>query len=269
MRTPRPTWREWTPIPARMPPGCRPRPSPIASRCSRARTASSCITSVRPTPTETSLSCSRTRAWPMSAICSQQRRYRSSTRSTGGSGVAFPETLAKAVAGIDGVAGVITGHSPFPPTYAGRGRREPPGTRRWAGGLMTWDDLAEYADFTRDLLAAVETAFEAGQNVDDAVAALALPPPVPGLRDGRRTRGRRGNLRRAGGPLIDVQRFVSVHGLVGLHLNGTAANHFPQLIQIAVSGPSFFCGDVDSAARLFRVPRAGRESGKAELRKPS
>ena len=94
----------------------------------------------------------------------------------GGSGVAFPETLAKAVAGIDGVAGVITGHSPFPPTYAGRGRREPPGTRRWAGGLMTWDDLAEYADFTRDLLAAVETAFEAGQNVDDAVAALALPP---------------------------------------------------------------------------------------------
>ena len=41
---------------------------------------------------------------------------------------------------------------------------------------MTWDDFAEYADFTRDLLAAEETAFEAGQSVDDAVAALALPP---------------------------------------------------------------------------------------------
>ena len=31
---------------------------------------------------------------------------------------------------------------------------------------------------------------------------------------------------------------------LGLHLSGTAANHFPQLLQIAVPGPFFFCGDV-------------------------
>ena len=31
---------------------------------------------------------------------------------------------------------------------------------------------------------------------------------------------------------------------LGLHLGSTAAGHFPQLIQIAVPGPFFFCGDV-------------------------
>ncbi|MEL7236038.1 MAG: hypothetical protein AAGK74_16150 [Chloroflexota bacterium] len=31
---------------------------------------------------------------------------------------------------------------------------------------------------------------------------------------------------------------------LGLHLGGTAANHFPQLAQIAIPGPFFFCGDV-------------------------
>ena len=31
---------------------------------------------------------------------------------------------------------------------------------------------------------------------------------------------------------------------LGAHLMGTAAQHFPQLTQIAVPGPFFFCGDV-------------------------
>ncbi len=31
---------------------------------------------------------------------------------------------------------------------------------------------------------------------------------------------------------------------LGFHLGGTAAGHFPQLLQIAVPGPFFFCGDV-------------------------
>ncbi len=31
---------------------------------------------------------------------------------------------------------------------------------------------------------------------------------------------------------------------LGAHLGGTAAHHFPQLAQIAVPGPFFFCGDV-------------------------
>ena len=31
---------------------------------------------------------------------------------------------------------------------------------------------------------------------------------------------------------------------LGFHLMGTAAKHFPQLVEIAVPGPFFFCGDV-------------------------
>ena len=92
----------------------------------------------------------------------------------GGSGVAFPDTLAKAVAEIQGVRRVITGHGPFPTTYAGRGRRERGANRAWSG-WMTWEDLAEYADFNRDFLAAVEAAFRAGKSVDDAADTLALP----------------------------------------------------------------------------------------------
>ena len=95
-------------------------------------------------------------------------------RDNGGSGVAFPETLARAVAGIEGVERVITGRDAFPSTYAGRGRREEGRRRPWTG-WMTWDDVAEYADFNRDFLAAVEAAYEAGRSVDEAAATLALP----------------------------------------------------------------------------------------------
>ncbi len=31
---------------------------------------------------------------------------------------------------------------------------------------------------------------------------------------------------------------------LGAHLGGTAANHFPKLVEIAVPGPFFFCGEV-------------------------
>ena len=94
----------------------------------------------------------------------------------GGSGIAFPETLARAVAEIDGdgIRRVITGHGAFPTTYAGRGRRERGTNRAWSG-FYTWDDLVEYADFTRDFLAAVEEAFRAGQSAAAAVASLQLP----------------------------------------------------------------------------------------------
>ena len=92
----------------------------------------------------------------------------------GGSGVAFPETLAKAVAAIDGVDRVITGHGPIPTTYAGRGRRDRGARRAWTG-WMTWDGLAEYADFNRDFLAAVQASYESGRSVDEAAANLDLP----------------------------------------------------------------------------------------------
>ena len=92
----------------------------------------------------------------------------------GGSGVAFPETLAKAVAAIDGIDRVITGHGPIPTTYAGRGRRDRGARRAWTG-WMTWDGLAEYADFNRDFLAAVQASYESGRSVDEAAANLDLP----------------------------------------------------------------------------------------------
>jgi len=92
----------------------------------------------------------------------------------GGSGVAFPDTLAKAVAGIRGVRLVVTGHGEPPVTYAGRGRRETGANRPWTG-FMTWEDLEEYADFNRDFLAATRRAFRAGLSVEEAAATLELP----------------------------------------------------------------------------------------------
>ena len=92
----------------------------------------------------------------------------------GGSGVAFPDTLAKAVAGIAGVRLVVTGHGEPPVTYAGRGRRETGANRPWTG-FMTWDDVKEYADFNRDFLAAARRAFQAGLSVEEAAANLELP----------------------------------------------------------------------------------------------
>ena len=94
----------------------------------------------------------------------------------GGSGLAFPETLDRVVAATDGVARVITGHGPFPSTYAGRGRRERGAARAWSG-FLTWDDLVEYAAFTRELVTAVEAEFAAGRSAGDAAAALALALP--------------------------------------------------------------------------------------------
>ena len=87
----------------------------------------------------------------------------------GGSYLAYPDTLARAVAGIEGVERVITGHVPPPSTYAGRGRREQ--RAPWT----TWADFAEYADFTRDFVGTVEAAFDAGLSAAEAHAALALP----------------------------------------------------------------------------------------------
>ena len=93
----------------------------------------------------------------------------------GGSGVAYPETLAKAVAEITGVDRVITGHGTpirgtetLPDTVTTVGRRPP-------HEVMRWTDLQEYAEFNRDFLAAVQAAKQAGKTVDEAVADLQLP----------------------------------------------------------------------------------------------
>ena len=85
----------------------------------------------------------------------------------GGSGVAYPQTLAKAVAEIKNVERVVTGHTAPPPGAV---------VSRWT----TWDDLREYADFTRDFLAAVQEAMKAGKSEDEAVASLNLPERYKG-----------------------------------------------------------------------------------------
>ena len=80
----------------------------------------------------------------------------------GGSGVAYPDTLARAAAALKGITTIVTGHTPIP---AGSPVR----------GMTNIRDLQEYADFTRDFLAAVREAFKAGKSADEAAASLVLP----------------------------------------------------------------------------------------------
>jgi glyoxylase-like metal-dependent hydrolase (beta-lactamase superfamily II) len=70
----------------------------------------------------------------------------------GGSGVEYPKTLARAVAGIQNVDVVIPGHS----------------------AVTDWKAVVEFADFNRDFLAAVEAAIKAGKTADEAAASLQL-----------------------------------------------------------------------------------------------
>jgi glyoxylase-like metal-dependent hydrolase (beta-lactamase superfamily II) len=95
-------------------------------------------------------------------------------RASGGSALELPQTLARAVAGITGVDRVITGHGPAP---EGRARTWP-----------TWNDFREYADFTRDFVAAAQAAWKAGKTVEQAVSELRLPDKYKGYRmDGAKT----------------------------------------------------------------------------------
>ena len=71
----------------------------------------------------------------------------------GGSAVEYPETISKAVAGIQNVDTIITGHSP----------------------LMTPADLKEYADFNKDFLTWVKAEIKAGKTSDQAAAEYKLP----------------------------------------------------------------------------------------------
>jgi len=70
----------------------------------------------------------------------------------GGSGVAYPQTLSKAVATLKNVDVVVPGHSP----------------------LAKWSDLQEYQRFTADLLNEVQTARRAGKTADAAAASINL-----------------------------------------------------------------------------------------------
>jgi glyoxylase-like metal-dependent hydrolase (beta-lactamase superfamily II) len=87
----------------------------------------------------------------------------------GGSGVAYPDTLERAVKGVRNVDTVIPGHA----------------------AVMKWADFVEYAEFNREFLRAVENLHHAGRTAEQAGAELKLParfnayvspaPPPPGL----------------------------------------------------------------------------------------
>ena len=76
----------------------------------------------------------------------------------GGSGVAIPDTLAKAFGGVKNVDTIITGHST----------------------QMTMGDLKEYADFNRDFLMAVQEGKKAGKSVDDIASTWKIPAKYAG-----------------------------------------------------------------------------------------
>ena len=87
----------------------------------------------------------------------------------GGSAIAYPQTLAKALSTLKDVDTVITGHST---TQHGSGREV---TFVRSNPMMKWADLQEYAEFARTFVAAAEAARKAGQSVEEAAGNLRLP----------------------------------------------------------------------------------------------
>jgi glyoxylase-like metal-dependent hydrolase (beta-lactamase superfamily II) len=87
----------------------------------------------------------------------------------GGSAVAYPQTVAKAIAALTGVDSVITGHA----TTTIRSGQGASSVVR-SNPVMTKADLQEYADFLREFVTAAQAARKAGQTVDEAVKGLKL-----------------------------------------------------------------------------------------------
>jgi cyclase len=84
-------------------------------------------------------------------------------RANGGSGVAFPQTLAKLLATVKNVDIVIPGHSP----------------------VATLKDVEEYQRFNADLLAGAEAAIKAGKTADEAAASINLTDKYKGYKSER------------------------------------------------------------------------------------
>ena len=87
----------------------------------------------------------------------------------GGSGVDYPQTLSKAVAGISNVDRIIPGHST----------------------LMTPADLKEFAEFVKDFVAWTQSEMKAGKSADAAAAEY----QSPGAGNTRATRREHGSRR--------------------------------------------------------------------------
>jgi glyoxylase-like metal-dependent hydrolase (beta-lactamase superfamily II) len=76
----------------------------------------------------------------------------------GGSVVEQPETLAKAVAGVKNVDTIINGHIP----------------------VGTWNDLRDYADFTKDFVDFARASMKAGKTVEQAAGEYKVAPRFKG-----------------------------------------------------------------------------------------
>jgi cyclase len=72
----------------------------------------------------------------------------------GGSGVEYPQTIAKAAAALKNIDTVITGHTPT---------------------TLTMADLKTFADFTREFVQTVQAAKKAGRTIDDVVNSWKVP----------------------------------------------------------------------------------------------
>ncbi|BCS33671.1 MBL fold metallo-hydrolase [Luteitalea sp. TBR-22] len=81
----------------------------------------------------------------------------------GGTGVAYPETLKKAAAGISGVDTVIPGHA----------------------DVMPWSRFVEFGQFNAAFLAAVQQAIKDGKTAEEAFAGLKLPEQFKDYQIGR------------------------------------------------------------------------------------
>jgi cyclase len=92
-------------------------------------------------------------------------------QASGGSGVAFPDTLDRVLREIKGVKRVLAGHDPGPKPGVPRGS---------FGDIQSWDDLQQFAEFNRDFLAAVRTAIAQGKSAAEAAASLTLPAKYAG-----------------------------------------------------------------------------------------
>lgn len=84
-------------------------------------------------------------------------------RANGGSGVEFPKTLAKAIAGVRNIDTVIPGHHP----------------------VTTPADLQEFQRFMADFVSGVEAAKKAGKTAAEAAASLNLAARYPGYQSTR------------------------------------------------------------------------------------
>ena len=76
----------------------------------------------------------------------------------GGSVIEQPKTLAKAIATVKNVDTIINGHTP----------------------VSTWNDLKEYAAFTKEFATFAESEMKAGKTVDQAAAEYKLNPKYKG-----------------------------------------------------------------------------------------